>query len=405
MPRAVITGCNKGDTGDPASLKNSYSLMTALVSREDARGDTLSMTPLEVIAFDDKTGLFNFYVFEATATGKPGTVTRFWRNKDGKVMQRRLASGSKTPADAKPHTHDACFRCHVNGAPLMNELAEPWTNWISPKKRLPTVAMSGTTKELVDSASLADMLEGIIRAGTDQYVGGSRAKAGWLNRTRDGLLPGGIAKIVEPLFCETELNYVSSDTRLGLPPQVFFDPAVTANASLAFPNPPAGPRPIPFLFPIRAHHNEAAERALEKRDYVTDGMIAAIRLIDDENDIFSAKRCGVFTDVKRELAKAEGGEADKRLEPRDVKELLKRVIKAAMPTLGLQPARLEYMNARLAGTVADKKQAAYNTELAQRLETMDKSPAAIRARDVARKKAAEGLFPNPANPRPVFPTD
>jgi hypothetical protein len=404
MPRAVITGCNTGDTSQSATVKSSYSLMTALISDEGepnaASGDTMSMTPLEVMAFDDKTGLYNFYVFEPTAAGKPGTVTRFWRNKDGKVFRRKLVGGTVAPTDITPHEHDACFRCHVNGAPLMNELSEPWTNWISPKKKLPTSTMSGTTKELVDQASLADLLESIIRAGTQDYVNGLHAQDGWLNRTRDGKLPGGTSKLLEPIFCETELNYLSADTTNGIPLQVFFDPSVTLSAGLALPDAPAGGNaPVPFLFPIRAVRDEVTERSLVKRDYLTDGMAVAIRLIDDENDVFSTKRCGVFTDLKAAIVKAEAGEVDKALEPKDVKTIVRQVIESKLPTLGIQPARLEYLKARLAGTVQQQKQVAYNAELNTRFAALDKD---IGKREAARKDAARKMFPNPANPMPIL---
>jgi hypothetical protein len=360
----------------------------------------MSMTPLEVMAYDDKTGLFNFYVFTPTAAGKPGSVTRFWRAKDGKVMKRSLVGGSTTPSEPAPHEHNACFRCHVNGAPLMNELSEPWTNWISPKKKLPTSTMAGTTKQLVDQASLADQLEGIIRAGVSEYINGEHPKDGWVNRTRDGLLPGGSPELVKPLFCQTELNYLSADTTLGVPLQVFFDPSVAVAAGITTPDAPAGKAPTPFLFPIRAARDEVVERVLIKRDYLTDGMAVAIRLIDDENDIFSTKRCGLFTDsILPEMTKAEAAEVDHQLDPKDVKALLNKIITAKLPSLNLEPARLEYLKARLAGTVHQQKQQAYNAELVQRWGKMDQD---IKKREAARKALAMKMFPNPANPMPIL---
>src|SRR5215813_5905366 len=58
LPRAVITGCQK-DPSNPDSLRDSYSLMTALISTtgsgaaDPAKGDTMVLTPLEVMALDD----------------------------------------------------------------------------------------------------------------------------------------------------------------------------------------------------------------------------------------------------------------------------------------------------------------------------------------------------------------
>src|SRR5262249_3220218 len=160
-----------------------------------------------------------------------------------------------------------------------------WSNWVSPKKRMVVSPVAGATKDLAAVASLADQLEGIITAGIDAHESGDgAARAGGVNRTRDGLLPGGVPKMLEGPFCDTELNHRSPDTTLGLPAEVFFDPAVTAGASLVYPDPEAGSGPIPFLFPIRSERDALSERVLVKRGYLTDGMAVAIRLIDDEND-------------------------------------------------------------------------------------------------------------------------
>jgi hypothetical protein len=423
MPRFVIGGCNTGNTSDPKSLKNSYSLFAALISDPKMKGadqgDTVRLWPVEVMALDNTTGLYNFYVFEPAVRPTdifapvpkktPGKVTRIFRAKEDrsgkanqgefKVFQQRLEPGKPVADPVQPAGGgNRCFNCHVNGAPLMNEMHEPWTNWVSPKKRVPTTTMSGATQQLVALTSMADQLEGIITAGTDAYVSGAAAKDGWVNRTRDGLLGGGVPQMLKSLFCETELNYTSSDTRLGIPTEVFFDPAVVSNAGLAYPTtttPTGGAPPFPFLFPIRSAHDAMVENVLVKRGYLTDGMKIAIRLVDDENDIFSPTRCGLLTDVNKELNGA--------VEPDKVKATIRSVLERKAPSLGMKPARLEYFSARLAGTVHQKKQEAYNAELQGRLAELDTSTAAIAKRDADRKKLARAMFDNPrSNPRPIL---
>lgn len=50
------------------------------------KNDVMSFDPLEVMSLDDKTGLMNYYVFEPTQKGKPGKVTRVFRDSQGNVL-------------------------------------------------------------------------------------------------------------------------------------------------------------------------------------------------------------------------------------------------------------------------------------------------------------------------------
>jgi hypothetical protein len=397
VPRGVISGCNTGDPSKPETARNSYSLMMAVISDSQspgaASGDTIIPTPIETMALDDTTGLYNFYVFEPSAQGKSGTVSRFWRAKDGQVMTRRLEGGTAKPTAAQVSNDKRCFNCHVDGAPIMNELSEPWTNWISPKKSLSTDHMSGLTKDLVKNASFADQFEGIIRAATQEYVSGDGKKTGWLSRTRDGLLPGGLAKMLRPLFCENELNYLSADSTKGVPGQVWFDTSVTAQSDLVFPPAPDGDIPSPFLFPIRSVYDESVQSALVDAGYIGFDVAVAIRLLDDENDIFSNARCGVMDAVESQLKTL----GDKP-QPKAVASMIKSVVTQQLGTLQLEPARLAYIHARLAEGDHDNEQDAYNAELLTRFAAMDKT---IAPREDRRKAIAHTMFPGDASNSPL----
>jgi hypothetical protein len=260
MPRAVVTGCNTGDLTDPASVKASYSLFAALISdpnmHEAAQGDTMRMWPLEVMALDETTGIYNFYVFEPVnrpadvwATlppGTPGKVTRIFRAKEDrpgkanqgefKVFQQTLERGKPPSTVVQPAGGGKrCFNCHPNGAPLMNEIVDPWTNWVSFKNTLPKTQLWSTTKELVSEAvpdsakgtsSLANDLEPIMRSAIQNFVFGPKGTKtqGWALRTLKGELPGGLPHMLESVFCQTELNYGSASS--AIPMEVFLDPDV-----------------------------------------------------------------------------------------------------------------------------------------------------------------------------------
>jgi hypothetical protein len=400
LPRAVVTGCNTGDTSKPETARNSYSLMMALISDDSTpqakSGDTMLTSPIETMALDDTTGLYNFYVFEPGPKGKPGTVSRFWRAKDGTIMTRQLVGGSGKPTAAAKSNDKRCFNCHVDGAPIMNELSEPWTNWISPKKAVSTANMSGMTKELVGAASLADQFEQFIRAATQEYTSGDSKKKGWLARTRDGLLPGGVAKMVRPLFCENELNYLSADTTKGVPGQVFFDPSLTAQSDVVFPEAPPGDTPEPFLFPIRSVYDESVQQSLVDAGYVGFDVAVAIRLLDDENDVFSSQRCGVYDAVSKAITAA-GANPD----PKKVAGIIKQTVSDKLASLKLHPAQLAYLKARLAEGDHDTQLDAYNAELLTRFQAMDKGVPAIAAKEKTRKDLARKLFPGNVTNSPL----
>jgi hypothetical protein len=277
----------------------------------------------------------------------------------------------------------------------MNELSEPWTNWVSPKKRLPTDKLSGLTKELVSSASLADQFEGIVRSATEEYVQGKKGAkdVGWLARVRSGLLPGGVARVVRPLFCESDLNYLSADSTKGVPEQVFFDPSVSAAAGLPIPDPPSGNVPVPFLFPIRSVFDETVQAALVDAGLVAFDVAVAIRLLDDENDVFSPQRCGVFDDLSKELAKLGAQPA-----PASVASTIKRVVESKAGAMKMTPARLAYFKVRLAEGDHEAAQQAYNAELQKRFAALDQH---IGPRETKRKDLAHKKFPGDSSDSPL----
>lgn len=319
LPRAVVTGCNT--TGN---VKDSFSLMAALISAPgipDSEGrpdknDVMSFSPLEVIALDNKTGLLNFYVFEPTAAGKPGQVTRVFRDAQGHVLQRTLKPSGVVSPDAPATRGGApsqrCFGCHVNGAPLMNELHEPWTNWISPRSKAARGALGGETKSVCDEAipnaaapgrsSLANELEQIISQGTQAYVSGNgSAGTGWGPALLKGTLPGGVPQLLKSAFCQTELNYLSS--REVVPIEMFFDADATGSAGLVAPDAVSG-LVFPFLLPIRSQFDKSAENFLGSAQVLRNATLQALRLIDDENEIFSSSRCDLMTQFAPQLPAA-----------------------------------------------------------------------------------------------------
>lgn len=425
MPRAVITGCNDGDLSDPKSARKSYSLFAALISDPGMpkanKGDTIRTWPLEVMALDNTTGLYNFYVFEpvdppsdggsAVPKNAPGRVTRIYRSvqRDGhlEVMERRLEANKSATREKQPiGGGNRCFNCHVEGGPLMNEARDPWMNWVSFKNTLPRSKLSGLTAELVAEAvpnsetgraSLANDLEPIIRSATSEYVFGASRKSGWANANLDEKqLNGGLNKMLESVFCQTEVIYASASQ--SIPIEVFVDPALADIASLT-PPPSFGSDLVPFQMPVRAPRDQETQNWLVQHEYLTEATALAIRLIDDENDVFSADRCALLPDVSNE----------KLSKPAKLDELIRDRLNAkidSLPFVSSHPARAAYIRALLKpGIRREAAQRAYVSELKDRYSAMDKKDKAVSAKERSRKARARDMFSGKSNPRPVLERD
>ena len=427
MPRAVISGCNTGDLSDPASAKNSYSLFAALISDPDthdtAKGDTMRMWPVEVIALDNTTGLYNFYVFEpAVSPSDPeavlppnsvGRVTRVYRAKEtreGKagfgefnVFEKRLEASKPVSVEMQPiGGGNRCFNCHVNGAPLMNEMRDPWTNWVSFKKTLPAAQLFGPTQEIVSQAvpnasagtsSLANDLEPIMRTAIQSYVFGTTKTNGWANMTLNGGLPGGVSKMLESVFCETELNYASASQ--SLPLELWVDPDAAGPAGIT-PPPSFGDDKTPFEMPIRSTRDQQTESWLIQKKFLTPSTVMAVRLLDDENDIFSAARCDLLPEITKGLG----------TDPASVEERVRTALTAKVDSLAFkttQPKRHAYLKALLTvGIRRDVAQREYLAELVTRFNAADKTDKPVKAKETFRKARARAKFNNRSTPLPVL---
>ena len=423
MPRAVITGCNT-DTSNPDAVVKSFSLMAALISAPDApnasKGDPMLFTPLEVMALDRRTGTYNFYVFFSNGTGKPGTMVRIVRKVDGKLIRFELTSAGKSITSAKET--GACFTCHANGGPLMNEMSRPWTNWVSVVNEFPKDSkLKGETAAVVSEArdatnkhnrsSFANDLEQIMRAAIRVWIEGDLTmtskgtisnKVGFGQMTIEGSTPGGVKLLLKSSFCETELNFANAlDT---IPNELFVDVDASAGTELVSAD-ANGDLPV-FQMPVRSEHDRAMEVFLQKRQYLQARTVRALRLVDDERDIFSAARCGLYGEVVKTALPVKPAEVDLR-----VRTLLAAKVKAkAFGTLS--PARSAYLTAlvdsKLSEEQADEKLQAYLDELQTRFATSQTKLTTATGRKTlnglitARKDAARKMFPLAASPLPLM---
>jgi hypothetical protein len=406
LPRAVIGGCNQNPTVSP---RQSFELFAAAISDKSyPLNDPFSTEPVELMALDGTTGLYNFYIIERPEPGYPQdrpTVTRFARRPDGQIERRQKLAAR--PATIEISSNRKCFDCHVHGGPVMNELTQPWTGWVSSNGIYSRPTLTGTSRELVSEsrpfgtehtrASLANDLEKITRAAIATWVEGlpESPGSGLGPQTLSGAQPGGVPALLKSVFCQTEVNFASAfDT---VPFQLFVDEQAAAIASLERPLSLVSTK-FPVLLPVRSETDKRIEVFLQKKRILLPDTVLAARLVDDQNDVFSSKRCDLHAKV---VAAMTGGAT-----PNDA---ARTVIGSTLATRN-PSAREKYIAVLLDPATADdvraKAEAAYVADITARyqadtakLETPD-GFAELDQRLAARQRATSILFPTTANPLP-----
>jgi hypothetical protein len=185
---------------------------------------------------------------------------------------------------------------------------------------------------------------------------------------------------------------------------LFLDPAAAGLAGLERPLEPSAD--LVRLFPVRAEFDSRVERLLEKRKILEADTVRAIRLIDDENDVFSRDRCALHPTATRAAM----------AHPSAVDEAIRAVMRAALPSLSslaATPARRAYhallLDPHADATAKSAAADAYGTELAARMDTkvaaLDTATglAALATRVRDRQAAARAMFARDARPLPTLP--
>jgi hypothetical protein len=304
----------------------------------------------------------------------------------------------------------------------MNELTEPWTNWVSQHHQL-SRPMSGATHTLVSEArpfpgdqqsrsTIAQDLERVTRASIAMWVEGipGVAGSGIGQQTLDGKQPGGVAKLLKSVFCESEVNYASVLAPDAVPTPLMLDQKIADLAGLQ----PAVP---PFsgadwtLLPVRSETDQRIEAFLIKRGILKLDTAMAARAFDDQHDIFSAKRCALHADATARLAAGDSTvDAAVRasiLASLDADDAARA---AGHPSTTTAPQRA-YLRALLDDTTTadarDAAERAYVADVTARFQAEAaklESPeglAELSQRWKDRQASARALFPRAENPLPL----
>lgn len=257
---------------------------------------------VELIAWDPSKKVFNFY--ELIGDGAQG---RWFYRGDSHDIQRdvRLLHLQPNPMQPQFGTTLRCAGCHMNGGPIMKELATPHNDWWMPERildgggRKPDVALAGVLKTLVSAEELAQSV-----------------KAGVIGLHASGVQgPLSLREKLRPLFCPMEINFESdlqpSDTAqsVRVPSGFFIDPRLAqaqivvskgsysagmSAQGMRFPETNRNDGDHSFLTPVKSFSDQVAIENLRKSGLIDDEFITDILAIDLTNPVISSARCGLL---------------------------------------------------------------------------------------------------------------
>lgn len=257
---------------------------------------------VELIAWDPGKRVFNFYEL----IGNGGQGQWFYRG-DSHDIQRDLRLLHLQPNPMQPQfgTTLRCAGCHMNGGPIMKELATPHNDWWMPERildgggRKPDAALAGVLKTLVSADQLAQSVQmGVIGLHASGVQG-----------------PLSLREKLRPLFCPMEINFESDlqpadvAQSIRVPSEFFADPRLAqaqivvskgayqagmASQGMRFPETNRNDGDHAFLTPVKSFSDMIAIENLRKSGLIDDEFITDILAIDFTNPVISPARCGLL---------------------------------------------------------------------------------------------------------------
>lgn len=244
---------------------------------------------LEAWGWDEHRGRYNYYKLDRSGTP------------DGRLTWKFRGSSQDADLLSVEERKGTCMSCHINGAPLMKELAFPWNNWHSPVSRAGYLEDSGfspdrwpVTRSLILRGKRlqgAEQLEGMIAGAINQF-NTRRINAALERRSGDGNVAvdaRGMARVIEGrrllkhLFVTTEYNIISAQAKSGAHPfgsgqqgepgaDVVIPGSFFVNTSLLAGNGPLGLRGL-NLEEARAFNKLAEVKPAEYRRLITEARV------------------------------------------------------------------------------------------------------------------------------------
>ena len=307
-----------------ASIDNTAGSST-LVPQQSATPDNLL---LETLIWDPSKSMFNFY--EIRGTGQAGQW--FYRG-DSADIQADIQNLSRNRDPSQPIFMGAqagsprlrCSGCHMNGGPIMKELAAPHDSWSTKTRPLSLGAMRIAPEftSLINEVVSADEFAQWVKAGNDKLLA---AEPYW--KARQALT---LQEQLRPLFCAQEVNLESdqlplsaSSPNISAPAAAFVDQRLAppgaqgvtisktlyTNALNLFQSQffdyqtggiANGVQPIgqidadhAFEIPVKSHSDIRLAQRMVDTGLVDDKFVYDVISIDMTRPLLSAQRCGLL---------------------------------------------------------------------------------------------------------------
>jgi hypothetical protein len=249
---------------------------------------------VEIIAFDETEGVFNYYETDGSE------LHFFGSSKD-------MLKGPGQNGDKR------CANCHVAGGLVMKELDTPWLHWEGHMDTPGAEALIKKHKNLGSQTSGAE-LEGLVKGANEKW-----------NKTRIATLKaaGKVDELLKPLFCSTEFNLDNGadfeSPVLGgpggselsrIPFDVLLDPQlksfgsisvefsdydakIKANGQKLNGIPGAIDTVFDYVFPERAHIDNDYVEQLVAAGIIDADFVKDVLMVDFTRPVFSDDRCAL----------------------------------------------------------------------------------------------------------------
>ena len=264
---------------------------------------------VEVIAWDPGKGMFNFY--ELIGNGKNGTWSYNGDSQDILIdtepLHRARAAGR--PPFGKGLR---CAGCHVNGGPIMKELASPQNDWWTDARKIDRGGrefddqLAAIASGFVDG----DRLSAAVRAGVEKLNTSPQFKAIRAGRS--------LQEQLRPLFCPIEINFESDVAPLQangpttrVPSALFADPRLaegrleasradydsalqTTGSAFDFPETKLPDADHGWLGPVKATSDQIIVQGLVDAGLIDAEFVSDVLAVDFTNPALSGARCGLL---------------------------------------------------------------------------------------------------------------
>lgn len=205
-----------------ASIDNT-ALTSILSPQQAATPDNLL---LETLVWDPRKQLYNFYEIRGTGQGGEwfyrgdsadiqADIANLWRGYD---PSQPIFMGPPDSTGKATLPRLRCSGCHMNGGPIMKELAFPHDSWWRPERPLPLGAMriAPEYKTILENLVSSQEFSGWIKAGNDKLASSTAYM-----KQRSAL---SLQEQLRPIFCEQEVNLDSDQLPFGGPAPIIKAP-------------------------------------------------------------------------------------------------------------------------------------------------------------------------------------